>query len=628
MFDSIKIHKNERLDISDLTSRLVSLGYKRLQGIAEIGDFTVKGDTVLIYPATFEYPVRIQFSDDSVEKITSVDTMTFQAIQPHDAVIILPAGTAGIKRKIWKESDPIDVFVDIEPGDYVVHIDYGIGKYVGNRTVTVRAKKEQCAAIEYKDGDMLFVPFRDLNKIQKYIYFRKRRPALNKLGGKAWKRVKERASRGVFRVAHDILEVQAKRSSLEGHRFSKDTDWQQQLEGSFPFKETEDQLRATADVKRDMEDHHPMDRLLCGDVGYGKTEIALRAAFKAVMDNKQVAILVPTTILAEQHFATFTSRMAQFPVRIEMLSRFRKKSEQERVIKELAAGQVDIVIGTHRLLSKDIAFHDLGLVIIDEEQRFGVRHKEKLKTMRLIVDVLTLTATPIPRTLYLALMGGRDICTINTPPLERHPVTTHVMEYESSVVRAALVRELSRKGQVYFVHNRVGGIEKIAEKVRKLVPDARIAIGHGQMSEKALERTMIDFIEGRVDVLVCTTIIESGIDIPNANTLIVDRAHRFGMADLYQLRGRVGRFNRRAYAYFIVDTIATLTHEEQRRLSALKKLTELGSGFKIAMQDLELRGAGNLLGVQQHGYIEQVGFDLYCRLLRSAIDEIKKEKRA
>ena len=625
MFESLKIYNGTKIDTEELSRKLVELGYRRRQGITEEGDFSMRGENVLVFPSTFEYPLRIELSGDTVERIVSIDTATFKSIQTHNAVIIIPAGTGrAIRKKVWSDRDPIDVFVDINPGDYVVHVDYGIGKYVGNKTLKGKQGYEECIIIEYRDGDVLYVPIKDLNKIQKYIYFQKKRPKLHKLGQKAWGRVKERAARGVLKIANEILEIQAKRESLEGHRFSADTDWQKEVEASFPYKETEDQLKATAEVKNDMQMPRPMDRLLCGDVGYGKTEVALRAAFKAVMDNKQVAILVPTTILAEQHYNTFSGRLKDFPVSIEMLSRFRKKTDQDNVIKGLKEGHVDIVIGTHRLLSDDISFKDLGVVIIDEEQRFGVRHKEKLKRMRLMVDVLTLTATPIPRTLYLALMGGRDISVINTPPLERQPVKTHIIEYDEAIIKDALQKELARKGQVYFVHNRIESIDKIAESLKRLVPEAQIAIGHGRMTENELEKTMLKFINGDIDILVCTTIIESGIDIPNANTLIVDRAETFGLADLYQLRGRVGRFNRTAHSYFIVRKIAALTHDEQRRLEALRKFTELGSGFKLAMQDMELRGAGNLLGIEQHGYIEQVGFDLYCRLLRSSIEGMRK----
>jgi len=624
MFDSIKIYKGLTIDTDDLVGQLISLGYRRIEGISERGDFCIRGENILIYPASFEYPLRLGRYGDTIEKIVSVDAVTFKSIQEHDAVIILPARGKYHKRKKWSETDPIDVFVDIYPGDYVVHIDYGIGRFIGRKHVKGNKGKEECIAIEYKDGDVLYVPIHDLNKVQKYIYFHSKKPRLHKLHGKQWKRIKQKAERGVYKIAADILDVQAKRESQNGFKYSEDTDWQKEVEDLFPYKETEDQLKATKEVKEDMERPRPMDRLLCGDVGYGKTEVALRAAFKAVMDNRQVAILVPTTLLAEQHFNTFSERFKAFPVHIAMLSRFRTKGEQAQIVKGLKEGYVDIVIGTHRLLSDDIAFKELGLVIIDEEQRFGVRHKEKLKRMRLLVDVITLTATPIPRTLYLALMGGKDISVIKTPPLERHPIATHIIEFNEGIIKAAIEKELARKGQVYFVHNRIATIEKIARQLQELIPGARIAIGHGRMSENMLEKTMIKFIQGDVDIFVCTTIIESGIDIPNANTLIVDKAERFGLADLYQLRGRVGRFTRRAESYFIVSRIATLTHDEQRRLNALKRFTELGSGFKVAMQDLELRGAGNILGVEQHGYIEQVGFDLYCRLLRSAIEDLKE----
>ena len=629
MLESLKIHKGQLFNIDIFSRQLVDIGYTRSGGIAEVGDFSVRGENIFVFPATFEYPLRIELSGNKIEKILSIDILSFKSIQEHNAVIIIPLkGISRIRRYYHKrhlrDIDPIDAFVDIVPGDYVVHIDYGIGKYVSKKRIKTKEAEVDNIVIEYKDKDLLYVPFSELHKVQKYIYFSRRKPRLYKLGGKRWQKTKERASRGVLKIAEEILEVQAKRESLKGHKFSTDTDWQKEVEGSFQYKETPDQEKVTVEVKSDMENPKPMDRLLCGDVGYGKTEVALRVAFKAVMDNKQVAILVPTTILAEQHYNTFRSRLKDYPVNIEMLSRFRSKGSQADIIKNLKDGNVDVIIGTHRLLSPDIAFKDLGLVIIDEEQRFGVRHKEKLKKLRLIVDVLTLTATPIPRTLYLALMGGRDISIINTPPLERLPIETKVLEYDDKLIKHVIKKELDRNGQVYFVHNRVREIEKIADRLKKLIPKARIETGHGQMKGRVLEKTMLKFTKGEIDVLVCTTIIESGIDIPNANTLIVNNAENFGLADLYQLRGRVGRFKRKAYSYFIVRRKSTLTHNVQRRLEALRKFTELGSGFKIAMQDLELRGAGNLLGTQQHGYIEQVGFDLYCRLLRSAIKHLRE----
>ena len=629
MFDSIKIYQNENLDVEKLLSNLVNYGYHGCKRVSEEGDFARLGDAVTIYPVTFEYPLRIELLHDRVERIRSVDPITYEPIGEHNVAIILPI-SGMVRRRIRRkelgmvEESPIDNFVDIEPGDYVVHVDHGIGKYLGVEKIKADKKYTDHLAIEYAGGSRLYVPFADLDKLHKYLGFEKRLPKLNRLGGKLWKSAKERARKGVYKVAVELLELQAKRSAVNGHKFSSDTEWQKEMEKDFPYKETPDQIKSTVDVKRDMEGPRPMDRLLCGDVGYGKTEVAIRAAFKAVMDNKQVAILVPTTILAEQHFNTFTTRMKRFPVKIEMLSRFRTAKEQDEIVKGIAGGAVDIVIGTHRLISGDIKFKDLGLVIIDEEQRFGVRAKEHLKKMRFSVDVLTLTATPIPRTLYLSLMGGRDISVINTPPSERLPVETKVTYYADSLVRDAIMKEKRRGGQVFFVHNRIKGIKSIARNISNLVPGVSIAIGHGRMQEKELEETMMKFIKGEVDCLVSTTIIESGIDIPNANTIIINRADTFGLSELYQLRGRVGRFTRAAYAYLLIPKNFVLSSESQKRLVAIKKFQELGSGFKLAMEDLQIRGAGNLLGIEQHGFINAVGFDLYCRLLKTAIDSMKK----
>ena len=628
MFDAIKIYLNEEINIDKLLSGLVEYGYRACKRVSEEGDFASLGDTITVYPLTFAYPLRLELEDTKVARIRSLDPITYDPVEEHKAAIILPIrGIA--KRKLQKrvleaaEESPIDNFVDIEPGDYVVHVDHGIGKYVGIEKVKIDKNYVEHYVIEYADGDKLYVPFADLNRVQKYIGFERREPKLYKLGTKLWKSAKERAKSGVNKVAVELLELQAKRSAAKGFKFSQDTEWQEKFEKEFPYKETPDQARSTIELKRDMESAKPMDRLLCGDVGYGKTEVALRAAFKAVMDNKQVAILVPTTILAEQHYNTFSNRMKAYPVRIEMLSRFKSKQEQADIVRGISRGNVDVVIGTHRLVSGDVKFKDLGLVIIDEEQRFGVRHKEHLKKLRLSVDVLTLTATPIPRTLYLALMGGRDMSIINTPPSDRLPVETRVTHYDDSLIRDAILKEKKRGGQIFFIHNRIKDIERIAKKVSELVPGVKIAVGHGQMPEKALEDTMMKFIKGEVDCLVSTTIIESGIDIPNANTLIINRADMFGLADLYQLRGRVGRFTRAAYAYLLIPKQFVLSAESQKRLQAIKKFQELGSGFKLAMEDLELRGAGNILGTEQHGYIYSVGFDLYCRLLKSAIESYK-----
>jgi transcription-repair coupling factor (superfamily II helicase) len=628
MFETIKIYLTEEIDLEKLSMSLVEYGYHACKRVSEEGDFARVGDSMTVYPLTFAYPLRIELDGVRVKKIRSLDPITYDAIEDHQAAIILPIkGIA--KKKLAKRlldapgESPIDNFVDIEPGDYVVHIEHGIGIYRGTEKVKIDKKYAEHYVVEYAHGDKLYVPYEDLGKIQKYIGFERKPPKLYKLGSKLWKAVKQRAKDGVKRVATELLELQARRAEAAGFGYSPDTDWQKEFEKEFPYKETPDQARSTEEVKRDMESPKPMDRLLCGDVGYGKTEVALRAAFKAVMDDKQVAILVPTTILAEQHYNTFTTRMKKYPVRAEMLSRFKTKAEQDSIVKGLADGTVDIVIGTHRLLSGDIAFKDLGLVVIDEEQRFGVRHKEHLKTLRLSTDVLTLTATPIPRTLYLALMGGRDISIINTPPSERLPVETQVTYYDDCLVRNAILKEKKRNGQTFFVHNRIGDIQKIAKRVSETVPGVTIAVAHGRMHEKSLEETMMKFIKGEIDCLISTTIIESGIDIPNANTIIINRADMFGLADLYQLRGRVGRFTRAAYAYMLIPKQFVLASDSQKRLQAIMKFRELGSGFKLAMEDLELRGAGNLLGVQQSGYIYSVGFDLYCRLLKSAIESLK-----
>lgn len=628
-FDSIKIHVNEEIDVEKLASELVEYGYAGTRRVAEEGDFARLGDTVTIYPLTFEYPLRLELSQNRVEHIRSVDPLTYENVQEHSVAIILPI--KGISKKRIRRKDlglvgsesPIDNFVDIEPGDFVVHADHGIGRYLGIEKLKVDKKFAEHLVIEYSDGEKLYVPFDDIDKIQKYMGFEKRMPKLHRLGSKLWKAAKERAQKGVYKVAVELIELQVKRSTIKGFAFSKDTQWQTELEAQFPYKETPDQARATVEVKKDMESSKPMDRLLCGDVGYGKTEVALRAAFKAVMDNKQVAILVPTTILAEQHFNTFSTRMKKFPVVVEMLSRFRTAEEQAATVELVGSGRVDIIIGTHRLLSGDIRFKDLGLVIIDEEQRFGVRHKEHLKNLRVTTDVLTLTATPIPRTLYLALMGGRDISVINTPPSARLPVETKVTYYDESLIRRAMLHEKERGGQIFFVHNRIEGIGKLAQTLSKIVPEVSLVVAHGRMPERHLERTMVDFMRGKIDCLVSTTIIESGIDIPNANTIIVNRADAFGLSELYQLRGRVGRFTTAAYAYLLIPRNFVLSSESQKRLHAIKRFQDLGSGFKLAMEDLQIRGAGNLLGVEQHGYINAVGFDMYCRLLKSAIDSSK-----
>jgi transcription-repair coupling factor (superfamily II helicase) len=522
-----------------------------------------------------------------------------------------------------------DAFLsDLLVGDYVVHIEHGIGVYRGLAKLTLDGVEREYLHLDYAEGDKLYVPTDQIDRVSRYIGVGEAAPTLTRLSGMDWERAKARAKKAVQQIARDLLDLYAARELAPGYTFPPDTPWQSELEASFPYIETPDQLAAIEAVKVDMERRQPMDRLICGDVGYGKTEVALRAAFKAAIDGKQVAILVPTTILAQQHYNTFQERLAAYPLRVEMLSRFRSDKEQREVVSGLQRGLVDIVIGTHRLLQKDVAFKDLGLVVIDEEQRFGVVHKERLKHLRQEVDVLTLTATPIPRTLHMSLMGVRDMSTIDTPPEERLPIVTYIHEYDETLIREAIRRELDRGGQVYFVHNRVQTIELMAQRVQRLVPEASLAVGHGQMPEEQLERVMLDFVQGRTDVLVCSAIIESGLDIPNVNTMIINKADRFGLAQLYQLRGRIGRGANRAYAYLLHDKDYQLTDTAQKRLHAIFQAAELGAGFRIAMKDLEIRGAGNLLGVEQHGHIAAVGFDLYTRLLAEAIRSLKSQVRS
>ncbi len=518
---------------------------------------------------------------------------------------------------------PESIYADLQPGDWVVHVDHGIGKYVGLVQRSQDEVQQEYLCIEYAEQDQLFVPIHHADRLTRYVGADGHMPSISRLGGGGWQSTKQKVREAVQEVAGDMLELYAERQVAEGYAFGADTPWQHELEASFPYIETEDQLQALAEIKEDMEATRPMDRLLCGDVGYGKTEVTLRAAFKAVMDGKQVAVLVPTTVLAQQHFDTFRERLSTFPVEVEMLSRFRTQKQQDRIIKDLKKGKVDIVIGTHRLLSQDVSFKDLGLVVIDEEQRFGVAHKEHLKKLRTSVDVLTLTATPIPRTLYMALTGVRDISTINSPPEERLPITTHIGPYDTKLIRQAVVRELERGGQIFFVHNRVQTIDAMRSHLERLVPEARISIAHGQMNENRLADVMHQFTEGEIDVLLCTSIIESGLDIPNANTLIVDRADTFGLAQLYQLRGRVGRGAQRAYAYLFRHRVKRPTPEGQERLEVLAENTELGSGYAIAMRDLEMRGAGEMLGTRQSGYIASVGFHLYTRLLAQAVKQFR-----
>jgi transcription-repair coupling factor (superfamily II helicase) len=518
------------------------------------------------------------------------------------------------------------IFADIQPDDYVVHIEHGIGKFFGFTVMRNNDMDREFLVLQYAGGDKLYVPTDQIDRVGRYIGGGEQPPTLSRLGTQEWTHTKEKVKEAVEEVAEDLLDLYVSREVVPGFAYSRDTIWQRELEASFPYIETPDQIIAQKEIKEDMEKSKPMDRLICGDVGYGKTEVAIRAAFKAVMDGKQVAVLVPTTVLAQQHYATFTERMKAFPIKIEVLSRFRTPKEQDKVIAALKDGKVDICIGTHRLIQKDVQFKNLGLLIIDEEQRFGVVHKEYLKKVRQEVDVLTLSATPIPRTLHMSLVGVRDMSTMETPPEDRLPVRTYVAEYDEQLIREAILRELERNGQVFLVHNRVQSIEIIAEKLRHLIPEAIVAVAHGQMPEGELEKVTTEFMQGKADVLVCSTIIESGLDMPNVNTLIINQADRFGLTQLYQLRGRVGRGATLAYAYFLFDKDKRLTAVAEKRLRTIYEATELGAGFSIAMKDLEIRGAGTLLGMRQSGQISAVGFNLYSQMLAAAVEKLKLQK--
>lgn len=561
-------------------------------------------------PISSPQPPILQFSN-SLHLITDSEVFGWERPQPRT-------------RQRPVAETPESVYADLNVGDYVVHIDHGVGRFGGLVQRELDNHAREFLAVEYDGGGQLFVPVHQADRLTRYVGAEGAAPALDRLGGQEWHEKKGRVKAAVLEVAQEMLDLYARRHVAMGYSFKPDTAWQKELEDSFPYVETEDQLRALNDIKRDMESSRPMDRLLCGDVGYGKTEVALRAAFKAVMDGKQVAILVPTTVLAQQHYETFLQRLAAFPVKVEMLSRFRTPREQGTILHGLAIGEIDIVVGTHRLISGDVQFKELGLVVIDEEQRFGVTHKEHLKKLRTEVDVLTLTATPIPRTLYMALTGVRDISNLNTPPEERLPIVTHVGPYSPKLVRQAILRELERGGQIFFVHNRVQTIDAMRAHLNQLVPEANVDIGHGQMPENQLSEVMHRFNNGDTDILLSTTIIESGLDIPNANTLIVDRADTFGLAQLYQLRGRVGRGAARAYSYFFRHNKLTPTVDGQQRLEVIAENTQLGAGYSIAMRDLEIRGAGELLGTRQSGHIQAVGFHLYTRLLADAVRQIRR----
>ncbi|NBI07480.1 transcription-repair coupling factor [Senegalia massiliensis] len=570
-------------------------------------DIDIKTGQVVIVPGTiasgFEYP--------DIKFMIISDKEVFGTIKRKR------------RKKNKKDQKNISSFRDLKVGDYVVHENHGIGKYIGMEQLVVDGIKKDYLSVRYSGKDRLYIPVDQMDLIQKYIGSEVGKTKVSKLGSGEWARTKSKVKKAIKEMAIDLLELYAKRRTVKGFSFSKDQPWQNQFEDTFPYEETEDQIKCIEDIKSDMEKPSPMDRLLCGDVGYGKTEVALRAAFKATLDGKQVAMLVPTTILAQQHFNTMVERFSDFPINVEMLSRFRTPKRQKEIIKDLKSGNIDVIVGTHRLLTKDVKYKDLGLLIVDEEQRFGVKHKETIKEIKESVDVLTLTATPIPRTLHMALIGARDMSVIEEPPEERYPVQTYVVEYNENMIKEAILKEVNRKGQVYFVYNRVRGIRKIAARLKELLPEIRIVVAHGQMSERELEKVMLDFMNGEYDVLVCTTIIETGLDISNVNTMIIYDADKMGLSQLYQLRGRVGRSNRIAFSYFTYEKDKVLTEVAEKRLKAIKEFTEFGSGFKIAMRDLEIRGAGNILGAEQHGHMTLIGYDLYVKYLEETVNKLK-----
>ncbi len=586
-----------------------------------------------------EYNIHVQLGTPNEAGIYLVDGSISAGFELTLQRIAVVTDDELFKQQAKKKSRPqkmtnaerIKSYTEIKQGDYVVHIHHGIGKYMGIETLEVAGTHKDYLHIRYRTDDKLYVPVDQIDLIQKYVPSGEKEPKLHKLGGAEWKKSKAKVSAAVQDIADDLIKLYAKREAEKGYAFSPDSDALRSFEEAFPYEETEDQLRTIIEVKRDMERERPMDRLVCGDVGYGKTEVAIRAAFKAIEDGKQVAFLVPTTILAQQHFETIQARFEEHAINVGLMSRFRTRKQQLETLKGLREGTVDMIIGTHRILSKDVVYHDLGLLIVDEEQRFGVTHKEKIKLLKTNVDVLTLTATPIPRTLHMSMVGVRDLSVIETPPQNRFPVQTYVMEHSGALIREAIEREMSRGGQTFYLYNRVEDMARRVEEIQALVPEARVGFAHGRMTETELESVIMNFLEGQYDVLVTTTIIETGVDIPNVNTLIVHDADRMGLSQLYQLRGRVGRSNRVAYAYFMYQRDKVLTEVAEHRLQAIKEFTELGSGFKIAMRDLSIRGAGNLLGAQQHGFIDSVGFDLYSQMLEEAIEErrsgVKKEEK-
>ncbi len=622
MFDTFKIYTHKEIAQEEAIEKLISLHYRRVDEVGEEGDFSLRGDTLEVFPVNFNFPLRIEWEFEVVKKIYSFDKALNKKVIDYDLLIIIPHLKKA--QRYSTEDFPLEAVLQIKKGDFVVHSRYGIGRFLGVVKLKVRDKQDYYFQIEYENKDKLYVSKEEAHLIQKYTNLNLKKPRLSRLGSKEWVRTKERVERGIKTFAVEILKMQAQREIIGGFQYPKDDEWQKKFEESFPYEETQDQIKSTIEVKNDMESLRCMDRIVCGDVGYGKTEVAMRAAFKAVMAGKQVVFLVPTTILAYQHYTNLAKRLKDFPFNVEMLSRFRSGREQNEIIKKLGQGKIDIIVGTHRLLSQDLHFKDLGLLIIDEEHKFGVRHKEKIKKLKVGIDVLILTATPIPRTLYMSLIGLKGISLIRTPPKQRLAVKTKVIQYNINILKEAILKEVKRGGQVFFIHNRIETIDKIERSLRKVLPpDLRLAVVHGRLSAHTMEKVMLDFINQKLDCLLSTAIVESGIDIPSANTIIINNAHRFGLADLHQLRGRVGRFNVQAHAYLVVPSPDSISSDAQKRLGMIEEFSHLGAGFEVAMSDLELRGAGNILGKEQHGFIWMIGFDLYCRLLKKEIEYLK-----
>lgn len=621
--DTLKIYLKKSLSIEEVTNKLVALGYKRVDEVLEEGDFSLRGDLLEVFPINFNFPIRIEWAFDCVDKIYSYDRKIHSKMVDYTFVIIIPH-LKKIKR-YSTEDFPLEVVLKIEKGDFVVHSQYGIGKFLGVKKLKIREGEDYYFTVEYANKDKVYVAKEEAHLIQKYISFSHKPPKLSSLNNRDWLKTKERVERGIKLYALEFIRMQAERKLIGGFTYSKDDKWHKTFRDSFPYEETPDQTKAMQEVNQDMESGFCMDRIICGDVGYGKTEVAMRAAFKAVVDGKQVAFLVPTTILAYQHYTNLKKRLKEFPFYVEMLSRFRSKHEQTEIIKNITKGKIDIIVGTHRLLSQDIAFKDLGLLIVDEEHKFGVKDKDKIKKFKVGIDILTLTATPIPRTLYMGLSTIKNISLIKTPPKERISIKTKIMPFSYRIVKEAVMHEINRGGQVFFIHNRIETIEKIEGILKTILPkEIKIGMIHGRLHRFIIEKVMLDFLERRLDILLSTAIVESGIDIPTANTIIINDAHMFGLADLHQLRGRVGRFNLQAYAYLLTPNRDNISSDANERLEMIEKFSHLGAGFDVAMSDLELRGAGNILGSQQHGFVWLVGFDLYCRLLRKEIDYLKE----